>query len=92
MKVSELIDLLEEQDPDAEVLVMMQENWPFECSLAGVTSREEMLRADREEDLDDEGDAEDPKLECGTANSDVFLVEGQQLRYGSKTAWTVATR
>lgn len=92
MKVSELIDLLEEQDPDAEVLVMMQENWPFECSLAGVTSREEMLRADREEDLDDEGDAEDPKLERGTANSDVFLVEGQQLRYGSKTAWTVATR
>jgi hypothetical protein len=27
MKVSELIELLEEQDPDAEVLVMMQENW-----------------------------------------------------------------
>jgi hypothetical protein len=34
--VSELIELLEEQDPDAEVLVMMQQNWPFECSLAGV--------------------------------------------------------
>ena len=31
MKVSELIELLEEQDPDAEVLVMMQQNWPFEC-------------------------------------------------------------
>ena len=44
MKVSELIELLEEQDPDAEVLVMMQQNWPFECSLAGVTTREEMLR------------------------------------------------
>ena len=38
MKVSELIELLEEQDPDAEVLVMMQENWPFECALAGVTT------------------------------------------------------
>ncbi|MGI5861274.1 MAG: hypothetical protein ACOX6T_04355 [Myxococcales bacterium] len=89
MKVSELIELLEEQDPDAEVLVMMQQNWPFELGLAGVTTREEMLRADRDED----GDRDDePRLERGTAKSDVFLVEGEQLRYGSKTAWSVATR
>lgn len=88
MKVSELIELLEEQDPDAEVLVMMQQNWPFECSLAGVTTREEMLRADR----DDGDDDEEPRLERGTAKNDVFLVEGEQLRYGSKTAWSVATR
>jgi hypothetical protein len=90
MKVSELIELLEEQDPDAEVLVMMQQSWPLECSLAGVTTREEMLRADRDEDGD--GDHEEPRLECGTAKNDVFLVEGEQLRYGSKTAWSVATR
>jgi len=92
MKVSELIELLEEQDPDAEVLVMMQENWPFECALAGVTTREEMLRADREDRDEDDEDDEEPRLESGTAKSDVFLVEGQQLRYGSKTAWQVATR
>jgi hypothetical protein len=91
MKVSELIELLEEQDPDAEVLVMMQQNWPFECSLAGVTTREEMLSADRDEDVDGDED-EEPRLERGTATSDVFLVEGEQLRYGSKTAWSVATR
>lgn len=91
MKVSELLELLEEQDPDAEVLVMMQQNWPFECSLAGVTTREEMLRADRDEDGDCDDD-EEPRLERGTAKSDVFLVEGEQLRYGSKTAWSVATR
>jgi hypothetical protein len=91
MKVSELIELLEEQDPDAEVLVMMQQpNWPFELSLAGVTTREEMLRADRDED--DGDDDEEPRLERGTAKNDVFLVEGEQLRYGSKTAWSVATR
>jgi hypothetical protein len=89
MKVSELIELLEEQDPDAEVLVMMQQNWPFECSLAGVTTREEIERADREED---DEDAEEAPRERGTAKSDVFLVEGEQLRYGSKTAWNVATR
>lgn len=88
MKVSELIELLEEQDPDAEVLVMMQQNWPFELSLAGVTTREEMLRADREERDDDD----EPRFERGTAKNDVFLVEGEQLRYGSKTAWSVATR
>jgi hypothetical protein len=90
MKVSELIELLEEQDPNAEVLVMSQPNWPFELSLAGVTTREEMLRADRD-DADD-ADDEEPRLERGTAKSDVFLVEGEQLRYGSKTAWSVATR
>jgi hypothetical protein len=89
MKVSELIELLEEQDPDAEVLVMSQPNWPFELSLAGVTTREEMLRADRDEDGDDD---EEPRLERGTAKNDVFLVEGEQLRYGSKTAWSGATR
>ncbi len=93
MKVSELIELLEEQDPDAEVLVMIQQSWPFECSLAGVTTREEMLRADRDEDGDgDDDDDDEPRLERGTAKSDVFLVEGEQLRYGSKTAWSVATR
>jgi hypothetical protein len=94
MKVSELIELLEEQDPDAEVLVMSQPNWPFELSLAGVTTREEMLRADRDEDGDDDDDDDDEerRLERGTAKSDVFLVEGEQLRYGSKTAWSVATR
>ena len=94
MKVSELIELLEEQDPDAEVLVMMQQNWPFECSLAGVTTRKEILRAERDEDGDGDEDDEDeePRLERGTAKNDVFLVEGEQLRYGSKTAWSVATR
>jgi hypothetical protein len=93
MKVSELIELLEEQDPDAEVLVMSQPNWPFELSLAGVTTREEMPRADRDEDGDcDDDDDDEPRLERGTAKSDVFLVEGEQLRYGSKTAWSVATR
>ena len=91
MKVSERIELLEEQDPDAEVLVMMQQNWPFECSLAGVTTREEMLRADRD-DGDDGDDDEEPRRERGTAKNDVFLVEGQQLRYGSKAAWRVASR
>jgi hypothetical protein len=36
--------------------------------------------------------APEDRLAPGTAKSDVFLVEGSQLRYGSKTAWQVATR
>lgn len=87
MKVSDLIELLEDQDPDAEVLVMMQQSWPFACALRGVTTRDELLRADGDEDEDEEAE-----LGPGLARSDVFLVEGEQLRYGSKAAWDVATR
>jgi hypothetical protein len=88
MKVRELIELLEDQDPDAEVFIMSQENWPFENAVAGVAVREEMI----EDDEDDDEDREEPRYEKGTAPSDVFIVEGEQLRYGSKAAWRVATR
>ncbi len=86
--MSELIELLEEQDPDAEVFVMSQPNWPFELGISGVTVREEMVRADAEAD----GDVAGVRYEPGTAPNDVFIVEGEQLRYGSKTAWQVAVR
>ena len=65
--------------------------WPFELGLAGVTTREEMLRTDRDEDGDGDDD-EEPRLERGTPKSDVFLVAGEQLRFGSKSGWSVATR
>ena len=89
MKVKELIDILGEQDPDAEVLIMSQQNWPFENAVAGVAVREEFV--DDDEDCDDE-EREEPRYDKGTAPNDVFLVEGQQLRYGSKAAWRVASR
>ena len=89
MKVKELIDILEEQDPDAEVLIMSQQSWPFENGIAGVAVREDLVEED--EDLDDE-EREEPRFEKGTARNDVFIVEGQQLRYGSKAAWDAARR
>jgi len=88
MKVSELIELLQDQDPDAEVMIMSQQNWPFENAVAGVAVREEFVD---DEDCD-EDEREEPRYEKGTAPSDVFIVEGQQLRYGSKAAWRVASR
>ena len=90
MKVSELIELLQDQDPDAEVMIMSQENWPFENAVAGVAVREEFVDDDDEDCEDDE--REEPRYEKGTAPNDVFLVEGRQLRYGSKAAWRVASR
>lgn len=82
MKVAELIDILQEMDPDAEVIIGSQENWPFECAIAGVTTREEVLAA---QDRDEE-----PAYAEGTGPTDVFIVEGEQLRYGSKLMWSVA--
>jgi hypothetical protein len=94
MKVRELIELLEEQDGEAEILVMSQASYPFECALYGITSRAELEGDDEDEgDEGDDGDGEAPKsLRDGQQASDVFLVEGQQLRYGSKLAWEVAAR
>lgn len=91
MKVNELIEILQEMNPEAEVLVMSQQSWPFENTLAGVCERKDLV----EDGEQDEPDGEDDRR--GTADeqlpaSDVFLVEGRQLRYGSKTAWDVARR
>ena len=89
MTVAELIERLQECDPDAEVRIMSQENWPFENAVAGIAVREEFV--DDDEDCEDD-EREEPRYEKGTAPSDVFIVEGQQLRYGSKAAWRVASR
>jgi len=70
---------------------MTQSSWPFEYSIRGITSRDEILRADG--DVSDESDeSDDGKLANGCERNDVFLVEGTQLRYGAKAAWDLATR
>ncbi|MGN6107593.1 MAG: hypothetical protein ACTHU0_20960 [Kofleriaceae bacterium] len=73
MKVRELM-MLEELDPNAKVFIMSQKHWPFEYAVDGIAVREEL-----------QGD--DERLEEGTSTSDVFIVEGEQLRYGSGAAW-----
>lgn len=88
MKVKQLIAHLEEQDPEAEVLIMNQRNWPFEHTVFGVTARWEVEQS--EEDYTGEPPPE-PRPD-GSASTDVFIVEGSLLRYGSKTAWEVVAR
>lgn len=69
MRVSELIEILQDMDGDTEVRLAMQPSWPFEYSIGGIvriTSLE-----DKEYDYDGESDGE----------SVVYLGEGSQLGY-----------
>ena len=56
MKVRELIEILEDQDPNAEVVTISQPSWPFEYEVAGVTVRQEVRRAEREENGEEDDD------------------------------------
>ena len=91
MKVHELIEILEELDPEARVYVMSQQSWPFEVAIHGVAVREDFTEADDEEPPAEEHDRWGAS-EGTLPSSDVFIVEGGQLRYGSKDAWDAARR
>ena len=92
MKVRELIELLQGQDQDAEVLLVEQPNWPFEHAIQGITNRHSMIQNERYmRGEDDESDTNDACPE-GTSPTDVFIVEGRNIRYGSKAAWTTVER
>lgn len=86
MNINDQIERLEEYRDeiggDAEVRLMTQQNWPFENSITGVCSGEEINDAADEDDPDDDGDVDDDAV--------LHIVEGQQLGYGTKRAWEVA--
>lgn len=94
MTVGELMSLLEDLDPEASVRIMMQENWPFECELRGVVTRD-MLDSEESDCGRKIGEPHDEECvafgedeyEDGLQANDVFIVEGRQERYGSKRAW-----
>ncbi len=89
MMIHELIERLEKlrevHGPDCEVRLMTQPTWPFETAIGGIVSSEEIHRADAERcrpfyAIDDDDDAP-PEV--------VFILEGTQLGYGSKSAWNL---
>ena len=91
MTVQELITILETMDPDAQVLMTISREWPFEYSVQGVAVRSDFV----EYDDDDDDISERPDDAYGKPQphpDDVLLVEGEQLRYGVKAAWDVARR
>jgi hypothetical protein len=76
-----LEDLAETLGDDAEVRIAEQPEWPFEYTLQGVATREDVRQgADEDEKRDHEGD------------TDVVLVAGRQIGYASKALWDVARR
>ena len=87
MTIDELIARLEdyrdEIGGDVEVRLMTQQNWPFENSIYGLASGAEIN--DYDEDDEDGGDDDD-----AAEDAVLFIVEGQQLGYGTKRAWEVA--
>ena len=90
MRLSRLLELLEEAREhvgleDPEVDLMFQESWPFECDLLGVTTTTAIEYEQRAEDGDEDG-AEGEEEEKPEGR--IFIVEGRQLRYGSKLAWS----
>jgi hypothetical protein len=86
MTIDQLIERLEEYRDliggDAEVRLMTQQQWPFENTIVGVCSGEEINDEADEDDPEDDGDVEDDGV--------LYIVEGQQLGYGTKRAWEIA--
>ena len=93
MKVSELIELLSDMDPDASVYVMGPKEYPFEYALSGIAAREDFVDYGDEDPDDDAGDGESRSLDRWSATddqlprTDVFILQGSQLRYGNRAAW-----
>ena len=86
MTVSELIDRLEnylDEMGDVEVRLMTQANYPFEYGIVGLASSQEI---DDAEDSDHTNDDDDDVDDDGV----VYIVEGNQLCYGTARAWEAA--
>jgi hypothetical protein len=75
--VKDLINSLQDRNPEAQVFFMTQRKQPFENHIAGVVGREEMTD-------------QRWRFEPGIGTDDVFLVVGRRIRPGSLSAWLVA--
>ncbi len=96
MTVTELIELLEECDPDATVRIMSQEHWPFEKAIRGIAVRDDYAESSCDCETDsaehDDGCPTSGNYAEGLEATDVFIVEGAQERYGDKAAWEAVRR
>lgn len=84
----QLVHPLEEYDPETEVRLASQPSYPFEYSIAGVASVEEVAAL---YDGDTESAEDERDFDGGTApDNRVFILEGIQLKYGSRDLWACA--
>jgi hypothetical protein len=76
MKVRELLQCLQKCDPDADVIIASQPNWPIECEVQGATTRKDVVAwSNAPRDV--------------VRPNDVILVQGEWLQYGQRDAWDV---
>jgi hypothetical protein len=79
MTLDEMIEILEDcrnvMGGETEVRMMTQPSWPFEYSISNICTSSQINGV---EDNDDQDVIDDPV---------VYIVEGNQLGYGSKRAW-----
>jgi len=77
MTVAELIEMLEELQPNKEVRIASQPSWPFEYDVKGIIDGNELL--ERDEDTNEIIESEFSEY--------VYLVEGEQFGYFTNKAW-----
>lgn len=97
MNVQNLIRMLEDLDPEAEVRLAIQPSYPFEHRLGGVRYRsknqeaiDDIHEAMRGGELTEEEkeEASDRLLELDeTDEKIVYLLEGGQIGYASRNLW-----
>jgi hypothetical protein len=102
-----LLEEIASINPGIEVRLMTQSHWPFEYSIQGLTTTSEMDEAESEDKINRLQDlgiipeaAEAEALETAEGRMQpsapereeiLYLVEGCQLGYGRKAAWTTCT-
>ena len=84
MKVADLIEMLQDCDPEADVILGIQPSWPFEHRVQGVVQRKDFLDFNDDEEIDDDTDEDRETFATGGKPNDVIICEGGQIRYGSK--------
>lgn len=86
MTVRDLIDRLEDLDPDAEILLAHQPSWPLQFTLAGVAAGEDVAG-----DVECEEHGDYNCDECADSGV-VYLVEGNHPDhpYAPRAVWNVA--
>jgi len=88
MKVKELLEVLGKNNPESTVLLMSQRSWPFERDVFGVVARADMPPDEDEDEVEPPPTTAKARvMNDGTTQTDVFIVEGEQLRYGTQMAW-----
>ncbi len=77
MKVSKLLEALQDCDPDARVILATQSHRPLESHAIGIVQR-------------DWYDADPDATSREGRPNDVLILEGDQIGYGIRAAWDAA--